>query len=898
MGILRRSVLEAHSGGGRRWRIPPHADYGLVLILSMLFLGVICQQNGEGGGGGGITSTDQNSLQIVPAARNRVYQRALGKSSVFTCSANVEVPDRLTEFKWWWPDGKAIEPTDTRVEIMRDEPQTLTLLFTSIQEQDLGKYRCTALYANSQKLETDFTLRAYVPITFEDAPINQYAVKGQDYKVKCRVQADPEPQVDWKKDHRVLNNSDHFVMDKDGVVIRGVTEADEGVYTCRVRVTSMGTVEERHIQVEVHELPVLTSEPEVLEGVEAESITFSCTASGKPAPEYEWVNHRKQDLRVLERHTVDKYKGTLQIDGIKREDAGVYTCTAKNTAGYVTMKSTLNVITKPVIEEFKNITTQVNGNAILQCRASGDPAPSIRFHKDSNREPFSAQGPQHDSRIVVEQRTQGRETTATIRISDVLRTDDGLYNCIASNQRTKTELLGHITVEYPPTFANTPMKEAWSWNGHPANVTCLAEGIPNATISWFIEGSPERPVDGNMANIKQIGLQSLSSLEVQPIDRSLYGFYKCVATNKLGTAEHRVQLKEAREPGPVLEAILTTKTATTITYKIVGPVNDGGLPVKSFVAQYREDRASWDEHKLKSWPVDQQLFTIENLEPQRTYFVRFAAENEVGLGVWSKERPEITPRRSAPESPTIQNEVNGVAITAYPDKFELIWRVPPDNGEKITAFEISYVPVRNLTVDKGNQAEYQWDPVGPKTVEQKALGEPRHTLRNLAPGTYYRVEIVAENSIGKSAPASIIIKTAAVPGDLGRPMGSAVSSSSSLRSSNFFIQSHLLLSLSSTICSLNLLLPLITTLTLFSSFLTSTTTTSSCTNNSKHIYDSSRSSVVRNTNNSSKSNLIIDASYSNRVISSSSSCSHFPVQNNFDNKNHEGSRVNNVQLVG
>lgn len=80
----------------------------------------------------------------------------------------------------------------------------------------------------------------------------------------------------------------------------------KGVYTCRVRVTSMGTVEERHIQVEVHELPVLTSEPENLEGVEGESISFRCSATGKPEPEYEWVNHKHQNLRVLERHTVDK----------------------------------------------------------------------------------------------------------------------------------------------------------------------------------------------------------------------------------------------------------------------------------------------------------------------------------------------------------------------------------------------------------------------------------------------------------------------------------------------------------------------------------------------------------------------------------------------------------------
>jgi len=45
--------------------------------------------------------------------------------------------------------------------------------------------------------------------------------------------------------------SEHLELHKDGVFIRSVSDEDEGVYTCRVRVTSMGTVEERHIQLEV-----------------------------------------------------------------------------------------------------------------------------------------------------------------------------------------------------------------------------------------------------------------------------------------------------------------------------------------------------------------------------------------------------------------------------------------------------------------------------------------------------------------------------------------------------------------------------------------------------------------------------------------------------------------------
>ncbi len=113
-------------------------------------------------------------------------------------------------------------------------------------------------------------------------------------------------------------------------------------------------------------------------------------------------------------------------------------------------------------------------------------------------------------------------------------------------------------------------------------------------------------------------------------------------------------------------------------------MDDGGLPLKAYVVEYRADRAvGWDEHTSirRSFPVDQYVFIVENLEPLHTYYFRFAAENEVGIGHWAHERPETMPRRSAPEPPIILTEsYNGVASTPFPDRFELRWSVPQDNG--------------------------------------------------------------------------------------------------------------------------------------------------------------------------------------------------------------------------
>ena len=77
-----------------------------------------------------------------------------------------------------------------------------------------------------------------------------------------------------------------------------------------------------------------------------------------------------------------------------------------------------------------------------------------------------------------------------------------------------------------------------------------------------------------------------------------------MAVNKLGTATHRIHLKEARKPGLILQVITHEKTATSVAFKIVGPVDDGGLPILRLVAQYKEGNSyPWNEAKTVSWPV-------------------------------------------------------------------------------------------------------------------------------------------------------------------------------------------------------------------------------------------------------------------------------------------------------
>ncbi|KAI4474744.1 hypothetical protein M0802_015466 [Mischocyttarus mexicanus] len=633
------------------------------------------------------------------------------------------------------------------------QDSSLSLFFHSLQEEQAGKYTCMGTFASSVHMNKSVTIDTIVAITFDDAPENQYPVLGEDYSILCKVRARPSPSVDWLYNGELVKTNDRYIIDTHALKIKNVQESDDGIYTCRASVLTTGELKERPIRVEVHIKPTIEERTTPVDIIEGETQKIECKAKGKPPPEYTWVKSlTKQNLESVNRFTVNRNNGDMVIESISREDAGEYQCTATNAAGLASTNIVVNVIVKPKIMEFQNVTVILGNEVDLKCKAFGKPPPKVTFKKLEETYVIGPQ-PNNDKIVLINKQDEVlAETEGILNIRDISRSTDGLYGCVAENAGGKAYTNGHITVEFPPTFIDVKNNTMWSWDSRPVNLTCTATSIPNATITWLMSGNIKIE---NIPEIKQYGSGPVSTIMVIPIDTRYYTNYKCIAANKHGIREHIIELRQATKPGELLQVKMAEITATTIKFDLVPPPSHQDLPIKSIIVQYKEEPQTWANARNRTWSMNS-VYVLEGLKPQTPYNFRFAAINIVGQGNWGGSFRETTPVRTVPNAPKIitnKLEPNGYDISTYSNQYELFWTVPADNGEPIDKYIVKYCQVRRETGD--------WIPEEDtcKILEIKGSGRTKSWLQDMYSDTYYTVEVRAHNAMGLSNPGVAKFKT-------------------------------------------------------------------------------------------------------------------------------------------
>ncbi|XP_051531870.1 neurofascin-like isoform X11 [Myxocyprinus asiaticus] len=295
-----------------------------------------------------------------------------------------------------------------------------------------------------------------------------------------------------------------------------------------------------------------------------DNIIIECEAKGNPVPTFQWRRNGKffnvgKDPRV----TMRKRSGTLEIksSGKPEDYEGEYQCFASNDFGTaISNKILLRVSKSPLWpkEVLEPVTVREGTSLILPCNPPPGLPPPETFWMDSSIMPIA-----QDKRVSM-------GLNGDLFFSNVLAKDASTdYSCNARFEFThtiqqknpftlkvltkepyndtflnSTDLYGARNVpETQPSFLSPKGSSSSKMvlRGEQLLLECIAAGVPTPTINWFKRG-------GDLP-LQKVKLENFNkTLHIHNVSEEDSGGYTCMASNKIGSIHHSVEVQVKAAP--------------------------------------------------------------------------------------------------------------------------------------------------------------------------------------------------------------------------------------------------------------------------------------------------------------------------------------------------------------
>ncbi|KAE8293962.1 Hemicentin-1 Fibulin-6 [Larimichthys crocea] len=424
----------------------------------------------------------------------------------------------------WMKNGRAINTDQNQNMYRLLSSGSLVVIAPTVE--DTALYECVV--SNEAGEDSRFiNLTVHVPPSIADESTELVVTRLSPVVIACTASGVPEPTIHWSKDGMKLpkEGQGYSILPTGPVEITSAELSHAGRYSCTAKNAAGST--HRHVQLTVQELPVIQYHPAILDVILNNPITLPCRATGSPRPTITWQKEGINIPTTGGSFTVLP-NGSLQISKASVSDFGTYICVAQNPAGTALGKTKLRVQVPPVISsETLKYLAPVDSSVTLQCQADGSPPPSVTWHKDG--QPLSES---------VRQRVL---SSGSLQIAFIQPSDTGRYTCTAANAAGTVNIEMSLTVQIPPSVRGGEQEVAVVENSQ-AQLVCVAEGVPQPSLSWEKDGNPLTEITGEYTILPS---GELVIDTAQPDDA---GSYTCVATNAVGQDSRTVTLSVHTHP--------------------------------------------------------------------------------------------------------------------------------------------------------------------------------------------------------------------------------------------------------------------------------------------------------------------------------------------------------------
>ncbi|XP_073812141.1 Down syndrome cell adhesion molecule 1 isoform X16 [Musca autumnalis] len=636
----------------------------------------------------------------------------------------------------WELDGKKIANNDRYqvgqyVTVNGDVVSYLNI--TSVQSNDGGLYKCMA--------------KSKVGIAEHSAKLNVYGlpyirqmekkaiVAGDTLVVTCPVAGYPIDSIVWERDNRALPiNRKQKVFPNGTLIIENVERnSDQATYTC-VAKNAEGYSARGSLEVQVMVPPKLTPLPSSMDSplYVGDFYQLTCAVLHGDAPfNITWYYNdeplfNKEGITIL---MYSKRSSSLNIESVRPENAGKYSCIGANHAGYTEVSTNLTIRVPPrwILEPTDKAFAQ-GSDAKVECKADGFPKPQLTWKKAVGNSPGEYKDLKKNDNIRVEE--------GTLHIDNIQKTNEGYYLCEAINGiGSGLSAVIMISVQAPPEFTEK-LRNQTARRGEPAVLQCEAKGEKPIGILWNMNNMRLDPKNDNRYTIREEILSTgvMSSLSIKRTERSDSALFTCVATNAFGSDDASINMIIQEVPEMPYALKVLDKSGRSVQLSWAQPY-DGNSPITRYIIEFKRSRASWDEIDRVMVPGDTTEAQVQKLNPATTYNIRIVAENAIGTSQTSEAVTIIT-AEEAPSGKPQNIKVEPVNQTTL----RVTWKPPTRsewNGE-ILGYYVGY----KLS---NTNSSYVFETVNFLTEEGK---EHSLELNNLRVYTQYSVVIQAFNKIG------------------------------------------------------------------------------------------------------------------------------------------------------